>query len=85
MGWNIEPQGLVDLLTGLRERYPGQPLVITENGAAFQDEVTRRPCARRAPCRVHADHLEAVGRASDAGVDVRGYFVWSLMDNFEWA
>lgn len=86
MGWNIEPQGLVDLLLELHERYPGLPLMITENGAAFADEVS-------ADGRVHDpdrvayvhDHLEAVGRARDAGADVRGYFVWSLMDNFEWA
>ncbi|GGC12161.1 GH1 family beta-glucosidase [Cellulomonas carbonis] len=86
MGWNIEPQGLVDLLLELRDRYPSLPLVITENGAAFEDEVS--PDGRvHDPARVRyvADHLEAVGRARDAGADVRGYFVWSLMDNFEWA
>ena len=86
MGWNIEPQGLVDLLLELHERYPALPLVVTENGAAFEDEVA--PDGRvhdpRRVAYVH-DHLEAVGRARDAGADVRGYFVWSLMDNFEWA
>lgn len=86
MGWNIEPQGLVDLLLELHERYPDLPLMITENGAAFDDEVApdgRVHDARRV-AYVH-DHLEAVGQARDAGADVRGYFVWSLMDNFEWA
>jgi len=86
MGWNIEPQGLVDLLLELHERYPALPLAITENGAAFYDTVT-------ADGRVHDvervaylhDHLDAVGEAMDKGVDVRGYFVWSLFDNFEWA
>ena len=86
MGWNIEPQGLTDLLVGLHERYPGQPLIITENGAAFDDEVP-------ADGRVHdenrvsylARHIEAVGKSMDAGADVRGYLVWSLMDNYEWA
>ncbi|MBD7919584.1 beta-glucosidase [Cellulomonas sp. Sa3CUA2] len=86
MGWNIEPQGLVDLLLELHERYPALPLAITENGAAFYDTVTEDG-------RVHDDervaylhdHLDAVGEARDKGVDVRGYFVWSLFDNFEWA
>nr|WP_297423306.1 GH1 family beta-glucosidase [uncultured Actinotalea sp.] len=86
MGWNIEPQGLVDLLLELHGRHPGLPLMITENGAAFEDEVTAagRVHDERRVAYVH-DHLEAVGRARDAGADVRGYFLWSLMDNFEWA
>ena len=86
MGWNIEPQGLVDLLLELHTRYPGLPLAITENGAAFVDEVSEDG-------RVHDqdrvdylhDHLDAVAAAIEAGADVRGYFVWSLFDNFEWA
>ncbi|MBC7290890.1 MAG: beta-glucosidase [Actinotalea sp.] len=86
MGWNIEPQGLVDLLLELHDRFPGLPLMVTENGAAFADEVS--PDGRvhdvRRVAYVH-DHLEAVGRARDAGADVRGYFLWSLLDNFEWA
>ncbi len=85
MGWNIEPAGMTDLLLSLRAAYPDQPLMITENGAAFDDEVA--PDGRvHDPRRVSYlhDHIEAVGRAIDAGADVRGYFVWSLLDNFEW-
>ena len=86
MGWNIDPSGMTELLVGLSKTYPGLPLMITENGAAFVDEVAPDG-------RVHDvervsylhDHIDAVGRAMDAGADVRGYFVWSLMDNFEWA
>ena len=86
MGWNIEPQGLVDLLLDVHERYPSVPMAITENGAAFDDEVS-------ADGRVHDadrvaylhDHIDAVGEAIERGADVRGYFVWSLMDNFEWS
>jgi beta-glucosidase len=86
MGWNIEPGGLRDLLSSLHERYPRLPLAVTENGAAFPDEVD-------AEGRVHdrdrieylRAHLAAVRDAMAAGADVRGYFVWSLMDNFEWA
>ncbi|HUX71467.1 MAG TPA: GH1 family beta-glucosidase [Cellulomonadaceae bacterium] len=86
MGWNIDPQGLVDLLVSLHTTYPDQPLVITENGAAFADEVS--PDGRvhdvERVAYLH-DHVDAVGEAIEAGVDVRGYFVWSLLDNFEWA
>ncbi len=86
MGWNIDPSGMTELLTDLGSRYPDLPLMITENGAAFYDTVSPDG-------RVHdADrisylhgHIDAVGRAMDAGIDVRGYFLWSLLDNFEWA
>ena len=86
MGWNIEPQGLVDLLLELHERYPELPLAITENGAAFYDTVTDDGRVHDADRVAYLhDHLDAVGEAMDKGVDVRGYFVWSLFDNFEWA
>jgi len=86
MGWNIEPAGLTELLLRLHATYPDQPLMITENGAAFADEVAPdgRIHDERRVTYLH-DHLEAVGVAIDAGADVRGYFVWSLLDNFEWA
>lgn len=85
MGWNIEPAGLTELLVKLRDEYPSQPLMITENGAAFYDTVTDEG-------RVHDvervsylhDHIAAVLDAHEVGVDVRGYFAWSLLDNFEW-
>lgn len=86
MGWNIDPSGMTELLLGLARRYPDLPLMVTENGAAFDDEVS--PDGRvHDPRRVSYlhDHIDAVGVAMDAGADVRGYFVWSLMDNFEWA
>ena len=86
MGWNIDPGGMTELLLRVHREYPRLPMMVTENGAAFPDVVAPDG-------RVHdADridylhgHIEAVGAAMDAGVDVRGYFVWSLMDNFEWA
>ncbi|WP_434740813.1 GH1 family beta-glucosidase [Micromonospora sp. SH-82] len=85
MGWNIDPSGLTELLLRLHHEYPNQPMMITENGAAFDDEVS-------ADGRIHDErrvdylyrHIDAVGAAIDAGADVRGYFVWSLLDNFEW-
>jgi beta-glucosidase len=85
MGWEVYPQGLYDLLKRLA-RETSMPLYITENGAAYPDrwqgeEVVEDP-ERVAYLR---DHLEAALRAKAEGVDLRGYFVWSLLDNFEWA
>ncbi|GAA1206457.1 GH1 family beta-glucosidase [Rhodoglobus aureus] len=84
MGWNIAPDGLEELLVDLHERFSDLPLMITENGAAFDDEVTDG--------RVHDPdrvdylnrHFTAAHRAIERGVDLRGYLVWSLLDNFEW-
>src|SRR3712207_4352515 len=86
MGWNIEPAGMLELLQSVHAAYPYQPLMITENGAAFEDTVTPdgRVHDERRVSYLHY-HIDAVGQARDACVDVRGYFVWSLMDNFEWA
>ncbi|MEV6695368.1 GH1 family beta-glucosidase [Micromonospora sp. NPDC051196] len=86
MGWNIEPAGLTDLLLRLHREHPDLPLMITENGAAFPDEVSPDGA-------IHDDrrvdylrrHIAATHDAMAAGADVRGYFVWSLLDNFEWA
>ncbi len=86
MGWNIDPEGLTDLLTGLARQYPGLPLMITENGAAF-DDVLDADGSVHDPDRVSYlhRHLAAVLDARDAGANVIGYFVWSLLDNFEWS
>jgi beta-glucosidase len=86
MGWSIDATGLTDLLLRLHRDHPGQPLMITENGAAFDDEVD--PDGRVRDVRridYLRDHVGAVERAIGAGVDVRGYFAWSLLDNFEWS
>ena len=90
MGWPVVPGGLRDLLVGIHERYGAAlpPVMVTENGAAFPDELVDGGApAVDDPRRVEylRTHIAAVGEALDAGVDVRGYFVWSLMDNFEWA
>ncbi|MEU3456167.1 GH1 family beta-glucosidase [Micromonospora sp. NPDC006766] len=85
MGWNIDPGGLTELLLRLHREYPAQPLMITENGAAF-DDVVAPDGAIHDDQRVDylRQHVAAVGDAITAGADVRGYFVWSLLDNFEW-
>ncbi|QNP61954.1 GH1 family beta-glucosidase [Streptomyces genisteinicus] len=85
MGWAVDPSGMYDLLRRLSADLPGTPMMITENGAAFDDYVNPGGEVRD-PDRVaylHG-HLEAVHRAIESGVDVRGYFLWSLLDNFEW-
>ena len=84
MGWNIAPEGLEELLVSLSERFPTTPLVITENGAAFDDDVVDG--AVHDPKRVDylRRHFVAAHRALSRGVDLRGYLVWSLLDNFEW-
>ncbi|MGX6605534.1 GH1 family beta-glucosidase [Micromonosporaceae bacterium Da 78-11] len=86
MNWPITPERFTQLLLRLDRDYPGLPLVITENGAAFDDRAD-------ATGQVHDDdrteylatHIAAVADAVAQGADVRGYFAWSLMDNFEWA
>ncbi|WP_432067568.1 GH1 family beta-glucosidase [Streptomyces sp. C10-9-1] len=86
MDWPVDANGLHELLVRLRDDLPGTPLVITENGAAYDDYAD--PSGEvKDPERVaylHA-HLAAVHRALEDGADVRGYFLWSLLDNFEWA
>ncbi|HEX6203408.1 MAG TPA: GH1 family beta-glucosidase [Thermoanaerobaculia bacterium] len=87
MGWEVYPPGLEETLRGVAERYPPLPLYVTENGAAFADPPTAGLGGIDEPLRTSylRDHLGAVARAIAAGVDVRGYFAWSLLDNFEWA
>ena len=86
MGWGVEPDGLVELLTRLHDEWPAIPLVITENGSAWED-VVAPDGAVRDPDRVDylLRHLEAASEAIGKGVDLRGYFAWSLLDNFEWS
>jgi beta-glucosidase len=86
MGWGVHPPGLTEVLTRLHREYPGVPLYVTENGAAYDDEVSPDGAVHD-PDRTSyvAGHLDACAAAIDAGVPLRGYFVWSLLDNFEWA
>ena len=88
MGWAVEPDALRALLERIARDYPGTPLLITENGAAYPtgpaaDDPTRVPDIDRV--RYLDGHLRAAHRAIENGVDLRGYLVWSLMDNYEWA
>lgn len=84
-GWEINPAGLTDLLTWLGKDHPDVPLYITENGAAFDAPVVDGRVDDPDRIAYLAGHIGAVHDAIAAGVDVRGYFAWSLLDNFEWA
>jgi beta-glucosidase len=86
MDWEIVPDGFTELLIRLSRDYPSLPMVVMENGAAFHDEVDHNGSVHDEQRIAYlADHITAVARARQAGADVRGYFVWSLLDNFEWA
>ena len=86
MGWPITPEGFTELLVRLHTDYPNLPPVyITENGCAYDDPVVDGRCADPRRVDYLDQHLRAVAAAMEQGVDVRGYYQWSLMDNFEWA
>jgi beta-glucosidase len=84
MGWEIFPSGLAEILQWVDARYGRLPLYITENGAAFDDDVTNGVIEDAERVEYLKEHLRAAREAIDSGVDLRGYFVWSLLDNFEW-
>lgn len=85
MGWEIFPEGLSELLLKLKAEYPDLPPVyITENGMANPDVLENGRVHDTARIAYVRSHLAALKDAMDAGVDVRGYFLWSLLDNFEW-
>jgi beta-glucosidase len=87
MDWEVYPQGLTDIITWIAKEYAFPALYVTENGAAYADSPEADGAAVHDPQRISylARHLVAVRRAIDAGAPVRGYIVWSLLDNFEWA
>jgi beta-glucosidase len=81
MGWEVDPDGLREILVRIRRDYRDLPIYITENGAAYDDADPVEDPERTAYL---AGHLEAVRAAAAEGVDVQRYCVWSLLDNFEW-
>ena len=89
MGWEVFPEGLGRLLLRIKNEYGNIPVYITENGAAFEDSPVEEEDGLRVHDEKRVDYLRRytaeVAGAIDKGADVRGYFVWSLLDNFEWA
>ena len=87
LDWEVYAPGLLDTLTWVKSRYGSIPLYVTENGAAFSDPPAAGPDGIADPLRVAylRDHLRSTREAIARGVDVRGYFAWSLLDNFEWS
>jgi beta-glucosidase len=84
--WEIFPQGLYDLLTWVHKDYDLPKIVVTENGMALHDKIAADGGVHD-PARIAfvKAHLDSILKAIDAGVNVRGYFCWTLLDNFEWA
>ena len=86
-GWEVFPQGMVDLLVWAKDRYGNIPTYITENGAAFFDPPVAEGGRLRDPLRTDylQKHIRAIREAIAQGCDIRGYMVWSLLDNLEWS
>ena len=85
MGWEIYPNGLMESCSLLSEHYEVPPLFITENGAAFKDELTEGVVHDPERIQYLQQHLAVVAEMVAMGLDVRGYICWTLLDNFEWA
>jgi beta-glucosidase len=86
LGWEMTPDVLRDLVIRLRDEYGSPTILITENGCSLRDEIAPEGGVHD-PRRIEfiRTHLGALEEAIDAGVDVRGYFAWAMLDNFEWA
>lgn len=86
MGWPVEPEGLTQMLVRIKEEYADVPIFVTENGRAVHDYVDPEGEVKDEERVSYLDvHFRAVREAMDRGVDLRGYMVWSFLDNFEWA
>lgn len=84
MGWEVYPEGLYDLLKEIKENYNNPVIYITENGAAYKDELINGEVNDQERLEYIRDHIIMLDRAIKDGVNLKGYFVWSFIDNFEW-
>jgi len=85
MGWEVYPRGLYELLMRVKEEFGNIPMYVTENGAAFDDRLEGETVHDLKRIEYIGSYLKNVSEALHEGANVKGYFVWSLMDNFEWA
>jgi beta-glucosidase len=86
MGWPVEPEGLTEMLVRIKDEYADVPMYVTENGRAVYDYMDPEGGVDDVERISYLDsHFRAAHEAMDRGVDLRGYMVWSLLDNFEWA
>ncbi|MED1864156.1 GH1 family beta-glucosidase [Fictibacillus nanhaiensis] len=85
MGWDIAPEEFKDLIRRLRQEYTDLPIYITENGAAFDDVLENGRVHDHGRVDYIEKHLQAVSDLNDEGMNIEGYYLWSLMDNFEWS
>lgn len=85
MGWEVYPEGIYDLLLGVKKEYNPKAIYITENGAAYADQLTQNRVHDSERIAYLKGHLRSLHKAIEQGVPLKGYYVWSLFDNFEWA
>ncbi|WP_182440202.1 GH1 family beta-glucosidase [Colwellia sp. RSH04] len=85
IGWEIYPKAFSELLVSLHNTYSLPPIFITENGAAIDDKIEQDQVNDIDRINYYQAHLTEVNNAIESGVNIKGYFAWSLMDNFEWA
>ena len=85
MDWEISPEGFFDIVSQIRDQYTDIPIMITENGSAFDDKVVDGEVADTDRLEYLKSHLDAVVKMNNEGLNVIAYYVWSMFDNFEWA
>lgn len=86
MGWDVSPNEFRELIRTLRSDYTDLPIYITENGAAFPDELEEDGTVRDVGRKDYVEqHIRAIAELNDEGMNIQGYYLWSLLDNFEWA
>ena len=85
MGWEIYPEGFYKILKGVQSEYDPAEVFVTENGAAFEDKIENGKVHDERRINYLKEHFSQALRAIEDGVRLKGYFVWSLLDNFEWA
>jgi beta-glucosidase len=85
IGWPVYPEGFYNVLTRITDRYGKVPIYITENGSCYNDEPVDGRVRDDSRTKYLKQHLTALSRSIESGVNIKGYLTWSLLDNFEWA